>query len=110
MIEQRAFEPRLVLVTVPEMETGKRLARRLVEHKIAACVNLIPQVVSVYRWEGRVQEDSEIILYIKTSSALLDSLERVIKEMHPYETPEFIVLSALECEERYGKWWSESLG
>jgi periplasmic divalent cation tolerance protein len=95
---------RVVLVTVPTGGKAQSLAEGAVEARLAACVNVIPGVVSVYRWKGRVHRDAESLLVIKTSAAKLTALERWIKERHPYETPEFLVLSASGGSKEYLAW------
>ena len=80
----------IVYSTVPDPETGRRIAGRLVEQRLAACVNLIPGVTSVYRWEGQVETGSELLLMIKTRSADYARLEAEIRSLHPYELPEII--------------------
>lgn len=86
----------VVLVTVPREESlepvALRLARTLVTEKLAACVNRIPGVQSIYTWEGKVQDDAEEILVIKTSRTRLEDLSRRIQELHPYDVPEIIAL------------------
>ncbi|MEB2837100.1 MAG: divalent-cation tolerance protein CutA [Desulfurococcales archaeon] len=81
----------VVLVTAPPSE-AERLARALVERRLAACVNVVPGLRSVYWWEGRVEEAEESLLIIKTSGSALDSLLEAVKELHPYEVPEAIAL------------------
>jgi periplasmic divalent cation tolerance protein len=84
--------PRLVLTTAPDRETATRIARTVVEGSLAACVNLLPGVRSIYRWQGRIEESDEVLLVLKTTAARLLELERAIGELHPYEVPEFVVL------------------
>lgn len=102
-----ATSARVVLVTVPSGGKAESLAEGVVEARLAACVNLIPGVVSVYRWKGRVHRDAELLLVIKTTSAKLKALERWIKARHPYETPEFLVLSAAGGSKEYLSWLTE---
>lgn len=82
----------VVLCTVPDAETGAELARTMVEDKLAACVNRIPGIRSVYRWEGEIQEDREEILVIKTDERRLSELVAAIEAQHPYECPEAVAL------------------
>ena len=83
---------RVVLVTVPDEKTGLELARTLVGERLAACVNLLPGVRSIYRWQGRIEDDRELLLIIKTGTGALENLTRRVKELHPYEEPEIIFL------------------
>lgn len=95
---------RVVLVTVPDVGTGKDLARKVVEEQLAACGNVIPGLVSVYRWEGRVHEDPEALVVFKTAEAALSKLERRVVELHPYEVPEFLVLPLIHGHGPYLRW------
>lgn len=83
---------RVVLVTAPPRR-ARSLARSLVERRVAACVNLVPGVRSVYRWKGRVEEARETLLVAKTSAARLPALLAAVEELHPYEVPEAIALA-----------------
>lgn len=99
----------VVLVTAPDRPTALQIARTLVESGNAACVNLLPAVESIYRWEGTVQTDQEILLLIKTRVSLIeDSLISLIREQHPYEVPEIIALPIIRGSEEYLKWILES--
>lgn len=81
-----------VLCTVPGTATGARIARALVERELAACVNVVPGLTSVYRWEGQVQEEPEALLLIKTRRQQLGALEKAVRELHPYTVPELVAL------------------
>ena len=98
---------RVVLVTVPRGGKAESLAEGAVEARLAACVNILPGVTSIYRWRGRVHRDSESLLVIKTTSARLKELERWIKARHPYETPEFLVLPVTAGSKEYLAWLGE---
>lgn len=95
---------RAVLVTAPDREVGARLARALVGEGLAACVNLVPGVTSVYRWQGEVCEDAEVLLVVKTTAARLDPLRARVLELHPYEVPELVALAPAAVEARYLAW------
>ncbi|ABP95896.1 MULTISPECIES: divalent-cation tolerance protein CutA [Metallosphaera] len=99
----------LVISTLPGMEEGKRIARTLVEEKLAACVNLVPGLVSIYRWEGKVTEDSEVLALIKTNSDRLDELMNRLKELHPYKVPEILALDIKNGFKLYLDWIDESV-
>jgi len=75
----------LMYVTVPDIQTGKKLARPLIEKKQAACVNIIPQITSVYEWEGKIEEDNEAVMLIKTATSNVDMISKYIREHHPYD-------------------------
>lgn len=77
-------------VTVPNVDVGKQIARHLVEHKLAACVNILPGVTSIYSWQGKVEEDSELLLMIKTRTELIGELTSAVKSLHPYQVVEVI--------------------
>ena len=98
---------RVVLVTVPRGGKAESLAEGAVEARLAACVNIVPGVISVYRWKGRVHRDAESLLVIKTTAAKLKALERWLKERHPYETPEFLVLGVSSGSKEYLSWLME---
>lgn len=83
---------RVIFCTVPDTGTGERIARHLVEYRLAACVNVIPGVTSVYRWQGKIETGSEAILKIKSIEGRYQALETAIRSQHPYELPEIIAV------------------
>lgn len=97
----------VVLSTVGNGEDAERIAAVLVEERLAACVNVVSGMHSVYRWEGSIQRDSEVLLIVKTVTARLAALEWRLHEIHPYELPEFVVLRG-EASDRYGAWLRDS--
>lgn len=99
---------RIILATFPDRETARQVGTVLVESQLAACVNLIPGVESLFRWEGQVQSESEVIGVIKTTEDCLDSLESRFCELHPYEVPEFLVLEPSRGLESYLAWVEKS--
>ncbi len=98
---------RLILCTCPDRDTALRLAEALVEERLAACVNLLPGLTSVYRWEGRIQHDSEVLLLIKTVEARVEPLTDRLRLLHPYEVPEIIALPIVSGSSDYLNWVSE---
>lgn len=98
---------RVVLVTVPRGGKAESLAEGVVEARLAACVNILPGAVSFYRWKGRVHRDEESLLVIKTTPGRLKALESWIKERHPYELPEFLVLPVAAGSKEYLAWLAE---
>lgn len=96
--------PRLVLTTAPDRETATAIARALVERSLAACANLLPGARSIYRWEGKIEESDEILLVLKTTESRLGELERALAELHPYEVPEFVVLTPSHVGAKYLAW------
>jgi periplasmic divalent cation tolerance protein len=99
----------VVLVTCGSAAEGERLARSLVEERLAACVNRIPAVQSVYRWEGKVEESTEELLVIKTRADLFAALEKRVRELHSYSVPEVIALPIMNGSEAYLKWLGEQV-
>jgi len=101
---------RIVLITTPPDGTGERLARLLVEKKLAACVNRIPRIRSVYRWEGRIESEEEELLLVKTREDLLGEVEALLSEEHPYDVPELLSLQPAEGADDYLRWLSIETG
>lgn len=98
----------IVLTTLPADADGREFGRRLVEERLAACVNLLPVMDSVFRWEGQVEHDTERQVIVKTSRERVVALWDRIRELHPYEVPEFVVLSLVDGSEAYLRWIGES--
>jgi periplasmic divalent cation tolerance protein len=94
----------LVLTTVPSAEVGERIARALVEARLAACVNVLPAMLSVYRWKGEVQQETEHQLVIKTARRRLAALQEQLDQLHPYDLPEFLVLPVEDGDPAYLSW------
>lgn len=95
---------RVVLITAPRGKKAEALAKGLVEARLAGCVNVMPSIVSHYRWEGRLRRDAESLLLVKTSSAKLSALERWISAHHPYSVPEMIALPVVAGSKPYLGW------
>ncbi|HEX8254574.1 MAG TPA: divalent-cation tolerance protein CutA [Thermoanaerobaculia bacterium] len=100
--------PLLVLTTLGPDHDARALARALVEARLAACVNIVPRIESVYRWEGEVQTDAEQLLLIKTTDARVDALREELLKLHPYDVPEFVVLPIGATSDAYGAWLLQS--
>jgi periplasmic divalent cation tolerance protein len=98
---------RVCFVTVSSEEEGLKIARTLVARKLAACVNLVPGVRSVYRWKGEVKDDKELLLVVKTREHHLAHLVQAVKELHSYTVPETIALPIVGGSEAYLKWLRE---
>ncbi|MEX2472076.1 MAG: divalent-cation tolerance protein CutA [Gemmatimonadota bacterium] len=103
-------EVSVVLVTAPDGDTAERLGRVLVEERLAACVNVLPAITSIYRWEGRVETDEETLLMIKTSTGGFEALRRRVVELHPYDTPEVLTLDVRDGSREYLDWVLGSVG
>lgn len=97
-------DPRLVLVTAPSYDVALELARTVVAEALAACVNLIPGLHSVYRWEGAVEEAHEVLLLLKTRADRVDTLRDRVVSLHPYDVPEFVVVPIDGGLDRYLAW------
>ena len=93
----------VVFVTAPEEAAGP-LARVLVDERLAACVNIVPAVRSVYRWEGRLEEDSEVLLVAKTNAERVAALSERVRELHPYDLPETLALPVVGGSPAYLGW------
>ncbi len=89
---------------------AEELSRKLVEEKLAACVNIVKEVDSIYWWRGEVKRDSESLLILKTELGLLGKLVKRVKELHPYDVPEIIAIPIVGGNPDYLKWISDSLG
>jgi periplasmic divalent cation tolerance protein len=100
----------IVLTTLGNDDDARTIAKVLVEERLAACVNIVPGVTSVYAWQGKISEDGEQQLVIKTSTSKIAALEARLRELHPYETPEFLVIHASGGSESYLTWVAESAG
>jgi periplasmic divalent cation tolerance protein len=101
--------PLLILTTVGTEEDASRIARLLVEERLAACVNVVPGVRSVYWWEGRVNLDAELLLLVKTTEPLVDAVQARLAEVHPYDIPEFVVVEPERLAPRYLQWVIDSV-
>ncbi|MEO6260249.1 MAG: divalent-cation tolerance protein CutA [Thermoanaerobaculia bacterium] len=98
------MKPVLVLTTVHAAFDAAALARELVEMRLAACVNILPGFRSIYRWEGKVEEEGEQLLLIKTAEGRVDELRRQLLTRHPYDLPEFLVVNVDQASRAYGAW------
>jgi periplasmic divalent cation tolerance protein len=102
-------EARVVLVTAPSPEVATALGRALVDERLAACVNVVPGLTSIYRWQGQREEASECLLVIKTDAARYAALERRVLELHPYSVPEILALPVDAGAPAYVEWLRESV-
>ncbi len=96
--------PLLCLATCPDAETAARVARALVEERLAACVNRLPGIASTYRWHGEIHDEAEALLLIKTTRERFDALRDRLAELHPYEVPELIALDIADGLPAYLDW------
>ena len=98
----------IVFVTVPSAEDASRIGESLVSEKLAACVNVVPGIESIYRWEGKVTRDAEWLLIIKTTGERFEEMERRVKALHVYTTPEVVALKISRGSDDYLKWLREA--
>lgn len=103
-------EALVVLCTFPDASKARQIGAALVERQVAACVNVVPGLRSIYRWQGQVEDDAEVLALIKTTRATYPRLEAAILELHPYDTPEVLALSVQQGAEAYLKWVAECCG
>jgi periplasmic divalent cation tolerance protein len=99
----------VVLVTVPSVEAGAGIARALVEERLAACVNVVPGLRSIYFWEGRLRDEPEALLIVKSSRARYEALEQRVLALHPYAVPEVLALPVAGGSPAYVAWVRESV-
>ncbi len=99
----------VVLTTTPNEDEAETLAKKLVEAKLAACVQVLPKMKSVYFWEGEVQSEPEHLLLIKTLNEKYPEVERFLKENHSYDEPEIVALDSEAVSDSYLKWMTETL-
>jgi periplasmic divalent cation tolerance protein len=100
---------RIVLTTASSRDEAKRIAKALVEERLAACVNLVGGVESIYRWQGAVEEAAEVLLLIKTNVEKLEALETAVRRLHSYDVPEFLIFEVNGGSAAYLKWLDDSL-
>lgn len=95
---------KLVYTTLPDKQTAVSIAQKLLEQKLIACANIIPGVVSIFEWEGACNQESEVICLYKTANNSVQKLMDVLENMHPYETPAIVCLSAEETLPAFESW------
>lgn len=98
----------IILVTAPNRDEAARIAEAIVSERLAACVNIIKGIESIYRWEGKVTRDSEALMLIKTTEDRYVAVERRVRELHTYTTPEVIAVKIDRGSEDYLRWLRES--
>lgn len=98
----------LVLCTINDSEKAKEIARKIVKSKLCACVNIVPDILSVYSWKNKIEEDSEILMLIKTHKQHFPKLKDEIVKLHPYEVPEIISFDITDGNKEYLHWISEN--
>ena len=104
-----SLEACIVLCTVPSEEVGASIAKTLVEERLVACVNIFPQVRSIYRWQGKIEDDRELLLIMKSERSRYPDLEQRVRALHPYEVCELLVLEVSAGSSPYIAWLSDSV-
>jgi len=94
----------LALSTAPDAATAERIARALVDERLIACANLVPGLTSIYRWQGEVQADPEVLLLMKTRRAVVQRLKERLPQLHPYQVPELVVTEVTDGLAPYCAW------
>jgi len=100
----------LVFVTFPEAAVARQIGTTLVESQLAACVNLVPAVESIYRWQGKIEHSQEVLAIFKTTADAWPAFDSRVRELHPYEVPEIVALRPDQVSAPYAKWVEESVG
>ena len=100
----------VVFMTAGNADEARRIANELVERQLAACVQILPEIESVYRWNGEVQRETELLLLAKTTAARFDDLERAVREIHSYDTPEIVAVPMAHVSEPYRAWLTDNVG
>lgn len=100
----------IVLITASKEDEAVRIAQELVDSRLAACVNMVKGMRSIYRWKGKREDEEEVLMVVKTRHDLFDGLKKRVKELHSYSVPEIIVLPVMEGSEEYLKWLREETG
>ena len=100
----------VVFITAPDEDESAKIARALVEARLAGCVNIIKDIRSIYSWQGKIEDEKEVLMVAKTQKPLFDSLMKRVKELHSYTVPEIIALPIIQGSEDYLKWLNEAIG
>ena len=98
------MEALVVYITAPSEEEGAKIARVLVEERLAGCVNIVPEIRSIYTWQGKIEDEKEVLLIVKTRLKLFTALKSKVLNMHSYSVPEIIALPIVDGSEEYIKW------
>jgi len=99
----------VAFVTTPDRESARKLARSIIDQKLAACVNIVPNIESIYMWEGKVTEDNEYLMMVKTRTNRIDELSKFVRENHPYSVAEVISLPIQNGNPPYLDWIAQSV-
>ncbi len=110
MSEYVSTEEIVTFITAPNEEEAVKIARSLVEARLAACVTIVKNVRSIYTWQGNIEDDSEVLMIAKTRKSLFDGLSARVRELHSYDVPEIIAIPVTDGSEAYLRWLRESTG
>ena len=98
----------VAFITASNEEEAAKIAKELVEARLAGCVNIVKDIRSIYSWQGKIEDDKEVLMIVKTQKAIFDPLMKKVKELHSYSVPEIIALPIVEGSEDYLKWLKEA--
>lgn len=98
----------IILITCPNIKEANNLASLLVSNKLAACVNVIPKIQSIFHWQGKIDRAQEILLLVKTKQGLFNKIARLVRKHHSYDTPEIIALPIIKGNKKYLDWIKKS--
>jgi periplasmic divalent cation tolerance protein len=104
------MEEIVAFITASDEKEAAKIAKALVEAKLAGCVNIIKDIRSIYNWQGKIEDEKEVLMVVKTQKLLFDSLVKKVKELHSYTVPEIIALPIIQGSEDYLKWLEEATG
>lgn len=104
------MEEIIVFITASDEDEAAKIAKALVEAKLAGCVNIIRDIRSIYSWQGKIEDEKEVLMVAKTQKTLFDSLMKKVKESHSYTVPEIIAIPIVEGSEDYLRWLKEVTG
>ena len=99
----------VVFVTASDVGEARRIADQLVESRLAACVQVLPEIESIYRWQGEVQREKEVLILAKTTAEQFNELEKSVRAIHSYDTPEIVAVRMSDVSEPYRAWLTESV-
>jgi len=100
----------VVFITASNEDEAAKIAKALVESRLAGCVNIIKNIRSIYRWQGKIEDEPEVLMIAKTQKSLFNDLSKKVKELHSYTVPEIIAMPIVEGSEDYLKWLKEVTG
>lgn len=106
---KKTAQHRIVLVTAPDLKVARKLTQAALKARLVACGNIVPKLESHYWWQGKLERSAELLIIFKTTTTRLRALEQLIVALHPYDTPEFLVLPVAAGNERYLDWVTDSV-